>query len=78
MAAFTGKNAVVSRALGLPVDFDVRGRSIVYLIYKLSVFWGRHKATLLPYIQDAAISAALDTLANLIVEVVAINPPGPD
>jgi len=78
MAAVSGNAATVSRAIGLPTDFDVRGRSIVYLIYQLAVFWGRHKATLLPYIQDASISAALDTLANTIVALADINPPGPD
>lgn len=78
MANVSGNAEIVSRAIGLPVDFDVRGRSIVYLIYKLAVFWGRHKATLLPYITDSSISGALDTLANVIVAVQAINPPGPD
>lgn len=71
------KQEAVARAIGLPVDFDVRGRSITYLILKLVEFWGRHKITLNAVI-DATVAAALDQLLTSVVDAVAVNPPGPD
>lgn len=71
------KQATVSRAIGIPPDFDVRGRSITYLILKLVEFWGRHKITLNAYL-DAAVATALDQLLASVLEALAVNPPGPD
>lgn len=71
------KQEAVARAIGLPVDFDVRGRSITYLILKLVEFWGRHKITLNAFI-DAAVATALDQLLTSVVDAMAVNPPGPD
>ena len=71
------KQEAVARAIGLPVDFDVRGRSITYLILKLVEFWGRHKITLNAVI-DATVAAALDQLLTRVVDALAVNPPGPD
>lgn len=71
------KQEAVARAIGLPVDFDVRGRSITYLILKLVEFWGRHKITLNAVI-DATVAAALDQLLTSVVDALAVNPPGPD
>lgn len=71
------KQATVSRAIGLPVDFDVRGRSITYLILKLVEFWGRHKITLNAYL-DSAVATALDQLLASVLDALAVNPPGPD
>ena len=71
------KQEVVSRAIGLPVDFDVRGRSISYLILKLVEFWGRHKITLNAFM-DAAVATALDQLLLSVLDAVKVNPPGPD
>lgn len=71
------KQEAVARAIGLPVDFDVRGRSITYLILKLVEFWGRHKITLNAVI-DSAVATALDQLLTSVVDAMAVNPPGPD
>lgn len=71
------KQEVVSRAIGIPVDFDVRGRSITYLILKLVEFWGRHKITLNAFM-DSAVAAALDQLLLSVLDAVKVNPPGPD
>lgn len=71
------KQEAVARAIGLPVDFDVRGRSITYLILKLVEFWGRHKITLNAVI-DATVAAALDQLLTSVLDAMAVNPPGPD
>lgn len=71
------KQEAVARALGIPVDFDVRGRSITYLILKLVEFWGRHKVTL-NAVMDTAVAAALDQLVTSLVDAMAVNPPGPD
>lgn len=71
------KQEAVARAIGIPVDFDVRGRSITYLILKLVEFWGRHKVTLAPVI-DAGVAAALDSLLTSLLDGMAVNPPGPD
>lgn len=71
------KQATVSRAIGIPVDFDVRGRSITYLILRLVEFWGRHKITLNAYL-DAAVATALDQLLTSVLDALAVNPPGPD
>lgn len=71
------KQEAVARAIGLPVDFDVRGRSITYLILKLVEFWGRHKITL-NAVLDATVAAALDQLLTSVVDALAVNPPGPD
>lgn len=71
------KQAAVARAIGLPVDFDVRGRSITYLILKLVEFWGRHKITLGAVI-DATVATALDQLLTSVLDAMAVNPPGPD
>jgi len=71
------KPEVVSRAIGIPVDFDVRGRSITYLILKLVEFWGRHKVTLSAVI-DSAVATALDQLLTSLIDALAVNPPGPD
>lgn len=71
------KPEVVSRAIGIPVDFDVRGRSITYLILKLVEFWGRHKVTLSAVI-DTAVATALDQLLTSLIDALAVNPPGPD
>lgn len=71
------KQEVVARAIGIPVDFDVRGRSITYLILKLVEFWGRHKLTLNVHM-DPAVATALDQLLTSIVDALAVNPPGPD
>lgn len=71
------KQEAVARAIGLPVDFDVRGRSITYLILKLVEFWGRHKITLNAVI-DAAVATALDQLLTSVIDAMAVNPPGPD
>lgn len=71
------KQEAVARGIGIPVDFDVRGRSITYLILKLVEFWGRHKVTLAPVI-DAGVAAALDSLLTSLIDAMAVNPPGPD
>ena len=71
------KQEVVSRAIGLPPDFDVRGRSITYLILKLVEFWGRHKITLNAFM-DVAVATALDQLLTSVLDAMAVNPPGPD
>lgn len=71
------KQEVVSRAIGIPVDFDVRGRSITYLILKLVEFWGRHKITLNAFM-DSAVATALDQLLLSVLDAVKVNPPGPD
>jgi hypothetical protein len=71
------KQEAVARAIGLPVDFDVRGRSITYLILKLVQFWGRHKITLNAVI-DSAVATALDQLLTSVLDAMAVNPPGPD
>jgi hypothetical protein len=71
------KQATVSRAIGIPTDFDVRGRSITYLILKLVEFWGRHKITLNAYL-DAAVATALDQLLASVLDALVVNPPGPD
>ena len=77
MGEIMDKQAVVARAIGLPVDFDVRGRSITYLILKLVEFWGRHKITLSAVI-DATVASALDQLLTSVLDAMAVNPPGPD
>jgi len=77
MGEFAVKQEVVARAIGLPVDFDVRGRSITYLILKLVEFWGRHKITLNAFM-DAAVATALDQLLTSVLDAMAVNPPGPD
>jgi hypothetical protein len=56
---------------------DVRGRDIARLILFLVSFWGRHRTTLAPYI-DQSLLTALDALANAAAAVMLINPPGPD
>lgn len=71
------KQEIVARAIGVPPDFDVRGRSISYLILKLVEFWGRHKITLNAFM-DAAVAAALDQLLLSVLDAVKVNPPGPD
>lgn len=71
------KQATVRAALLPGVAFDVRGRSITYIVVRLVEFWGRHRITLAPYL-DAATTAALDALAAAVGAVLAINPPGPD
>jgi hypothetical protein len=71
------KQETVARAIGIPVDFDVRGRSITYLILKLVEFWGRHKVTL-SAVMDPAVATALDQLLTSLIDALAVNPPGPD
>lgn len=77
MGEIMDKQAAVARAIGLPVDFDVRGRSITYLILKLVEFWGRHKITLSAVI-DATVASALDQLLTSVLDAMTVNPPGPD
>jgi hypothetical protein len=61
---------------GIP-EFDIRGRSITYMILRLVEFWGRHRLTLEPWMNPAVV-AALTALADALVEIMTINPPGPD
>jgi hypothetical protein len=70
--------AAASRAIlpGLP-EFDIRGRSITYMVLRLVEFWGRHRLTLEPWM-DPAVVAALTALADALVAIMSINPPGPD
>lgn len=66
------------RAALIPTDLmDVRGRSIITLIVKIVEFWGRHRLTLAPAMNDAVI-AALDALQLVVVAALETNPPGPD
>jgi hypothetical protein len=59
-----------------PAENQVRGRSITEKVDELIEFWGRHKATLLPFLTNLAI-AALDALVAAQADIDVINPPGP-
>jgi hypothetical protein len=56
---------------------DIKGRFIRQLVDRLVAFWGRHQATLIPFLTQAAI-AALNALVAAQSGIDAINPPGPE
>lgn len=59
-----------------PAENQIIGRSISFLVDRLVKFWGRHKATLLPFLSTLAI-AALNSLVAAQTEIDQVNPPGP-
>lgn len=60
-----------------PVTGGVVGRFITHLATALAVFWGRHKATLIPHLTATAI-AALEAIVSELPNILAVNPPGPN
>lgn len=54
----------------------VKGRFIAALATKLVLFWGRHKATLIPFLSQIAI-AALDAMVAALPAIQSVDPPGP-
>lgn len=59
-----------------PDENQIIGRSITEHVDELVKFWGRHKATLLPFLTTLAI-AALNALVAAQTEIDQVNPPGP-
>lgn len=68
---------IVGPMIGITGPFDVRGRSITYLILRLVEFWGRHKVSL-NAVLNTAIIVALDALETALIDALSVNPPGPD
>jgi hypothetical protein len=60
----------------IPVS-PVTGRFIKFLVGRLVKFWGKHKATLIPYLTQLAVAAAEALVANQ-GSFDNVNPPGPD
>jgi len=54
----------------------VQGRFISILVDKVCAFWGRHKASLIPFLSQLAI-AALEALVAAKSDIDTVNPPGP-
>lgn len=65
-----------STSPAIPVS-PVVGRFIRFLVDKLVKFWGKHKATLIPYLTQLAIAAIEALVANQ-GAFDNVNPPGPD
>jgi len=59
-----------------PDENQIIGRSITDRVDDLVQFWGRHKATLLPFLSTLGI-AALNALVAAQTEIDQVNPPGP-
>jgi len=59
-----------------PSSSGVVGRWITVLAKTLVLFWGRHKATLIPHLTATAI-AALEALVSELPNILTVNPPGP-
>lgn len=59
-----------------PVGNQIIGRSITVLVDALVGFWGRHKATLIPFMTNLAI-AALEALVAAKADIDLVNPIGP-
>lgn len=55
---------------------SIIGRYITVLAKALALFWGRHKATLIPHLTSTAI-AALDAIVSELPNILTVNPPGP-
>lgn len=71
-------HATVSKATAgdRPFANQIPGRAITYIVHKLNIFWGRHKARLIPFMTNLAI-AALEAMVTAEPDIQAINPPGP-
>lgn len=76
MAIFHAAGVMKSVAGDMPATNGIIGRSITYLVGKLVVFWGRHKARLIPFLTQLAI-AALEAVATAKPDIDRVNPPGP-
>ena len=76
--------AILNRARmvqpGLPdapgLGAQIRGRYIAFLANRLVKFWGDHESTLRPFLTQLAI-AALDAVTTAILDIRAVDPPGP-
>jgi len=60
---------------GVPTP-GLKGRSIVFLARRLTNFWQKHRATLIPVLSQLAI-AALEAVAQNIASIEGVNNPGP-
>lgn len=54
----------------------ILGRSITFIVDKLVQFWDDHKATLIPFLSQAAI-AALQALVAAQADIAVVNQEGP-
>lgn len=68
--------ALKATAGAAPGGASIAGRFITALAKRLVVFWGRHKATLIPHLTATAI-AALEALVSELPNILTVNPPGP-
>lgn len=68
--------ALKAAADGSLPSTGIVGRSITYLTDKLIVLWGKHKATLIPFLSQLAVAALEAIVANK-ASIDAVNPPGP-
>ncbi len=60
-----------------PGGVGIRGRSIAKAVSIVAVLWGRYGSSLRPHLTTLAI-AALDALVAALVDIVSVNPPGPE
>jgi hypothetical protein len=74
--AFVEYARAVQVSAPLAVGGGVKGRWIRILVDKLVEFWGRHQATLIPYLSQLAI-AALQSLVAAQADIDIVDPPGP-
>lgn len=63
-------------ALAPGLGAQIRGRWIAFLANRLVKFWGEHSSTLTPYLTQLAI-AALNAVTAAILDIRAVDPPGP-
>ena len=75
-AFYTAAGAQKALAPSAPAG-PIVGRFISVLVKKLSDFWQKHKATLIPVLTQTAI-AALDAIVANASSIEVVNLPGPD
>lgn len=76
LAIYQHAALIKATAGDMPATNQIAGRAITYIVHKLTIFWGNHKARLLPFLTNLAI-AALEAMVTAEPDIQRINPPGP-
>ena len=76
LAIYDAATTAKAVAGDMPATNEIIGRSITYIVHKLTQFWGAHKARLIPFITNLGI-AALEAVVTAEPDIQRVNPPGP-
>lgn len=75
-AGYLAGAAAAKASVPTSLAAGIAGRFIAVMSKRLVEFWGKHRATLVPCLTQLAI-AALDALAAQLINIITVDPPGP-